>query len=137
MAVFGTMLTHVTRSNVTDTLQARGLSAEQARDTAHHVSSSITGSGDASPPSGTGAAASQMRDLVSTVRMDFAEANQWVFYGMAVALGIAFLFALRHPGGTPAEATADGGVSSAEDAAASGALSAEDAQHRHTPTRTD
>ncbi|MFF7048193.1 MFS transporter [Streptomyces griseorubiginosus] len=137
MAVFGTMLTHVTRSNVTDTLRARGLSAEQARDTAHQVSSSITGSGDASPPSGTGAAAGKMRDLVSTVRMDFAEANQWVFYGMAVALGIAFLVALRHPGGTPAEAAADAGVPSAEDAAASGVSSAEDAQHRHTPTRTD
>ncbi len=32
------------------------------------------------------------------IRMDFAEANQWVFYGMAIALGVAFLFALRRPG---------------------------------------
>jgi hypothetical protein len=36
---------------------------------------------------------------MSAVRMDFAEANQWVFYGMAIALGIGFLCALRHPGG--------------------------------------
>jgi predicted MFS family arabinose efflux permease len=121
MAVFGTMLTHATRANVTDTLQARGLSAEQARDTAHRVSSSITGSGDANPPSGTGATADQMHDIVSAVRLDFAEANQWVFYGMAVALGIAFLCALRHPGGTEAAA----GASSVE------------APHRQAATKTD
>jgi hypothetical protein len=46
---------------------------------------------------------------MSAIRMDFAEANQWVFYGMAIALGVAFLCALRHPGGKagtadPAEA---------------------------------
>ena len=37
--------------------------------------------------------------------MDFAEANQWVFYGMAIALGIAFLCALRHPGTRVTEET--------------------------------
>jgi hypothetical protein len=105
---------------VTDTLQARGLSAEHARDTADRVTSSITGSGDANPPSGTGAKADQMREVVSAVRMDFAEANQWVFYGMAIALGIAFLCALRHPGGTVAVAE----VSSAQ------------SQHRDTATKT-
>jgi hypothetical protein len=36
---------------------------------------------------------------MSAIRMDFAEANQWVFYGMAIALGIGYLCALRHPGG--------------------------------------
>ncbi|MGV9457160.1 MFS transporter [Streptomyces sp. NPDC003635] len=106
MAVFGTVLTHVTRSNVTSTLESRGMSAEQARDTAHSLSSSLTGSGDAGPPSGTGPAADPTRELVGAVRMDFAEANQWVFYGMAIALGIAFLFALRHPGGTAAASSA-------------------------------
>jgi hypothetical protein len=39
---------------------------------------------------------------MNAVRMDFAEANQWVFYGMAIALGIGFLCALRHPGGKAA-----------------------------------
>lgn len=36
---------------------------------------------------------------MSAIRMDFAEANQWVFCGMAITLGVAFLCALRHPGG--------------------------------------
>jgi hypothetical protein len=42
---------------------------------------------------------------MSAIRMDFAEANQWVFYGMAIALGIGFLCALRHPGGKAADAS--------------------------------
>ncbi|WP_405594034.1 hypothetical protein [Streptomyces sp. NBC_01092] len=45
---------------------------------------------------------------MNAIRMDFAEANQWVFYGMAIALGVGFLCAIRHPGGhavTPKEAT--------------------------------
>lgn len=32
---------------------------------------------------------------------DFAVATQYVAWGMAVACGIASLFALRHPGGRP------------------------------------
>ncbi|CAM5739215.1 hypothetical protein SALBM311S_11046 [Streptomyces alboniger] len=39
-----------------------------------------------------------MRDSMNAIRMDFAEANQWVFYGMAIALGIGFVCALMHPG---------------------------------------
>lgn len=30
--------------------------------------------------------------------MDFAEANQWVSYGMAGALAVAFVCSLLHPG---------------------------------------
>lgn len=43
-------------------------------------------------------------------RGDFAEANQWVFYGMAVALVLAFICSLFHLGtrvtGTPESAGA-------------------------------
>ena len=46
-----------------------------------------------------------MRDSMDAVRMDFAEADQWVFYGTAVALGIGFLCALRHPGARVTEET--------------------------------
>ncbi len=42
--------------------------------------------------------ADTVRESMPAIRMDFAEANQWVFYGMAIALGIAFLVSLRHPG---------------------------------------
>lgn len=68
------------------------------------VTQSITGQADARTPTGDGPVATTMRDAMSSIRMDFAEANQWVFYGMAVALGIGFLCALRHPGGQAAAA---------------------------------
>jgi hypothetical protein len=35
--------------------------------------------------------------LHSIVSTDFATATQWVLYGMAIALGLTFLAALRHP----------------------------------------
>ncbi|WP_329564264.1 hypothetical protein OG711_17860 [Streptomyces uncialis] len=38
------------------------------------------------------------RDARPAIRTDLAEANQWVFYGMAAALALAFLCALAHPG---------------------------------------
>ena len=100
MAIYGTILTHVTTSNVTGTLESRGVPAGTAESTARDVTESVTGNGDARPPTGTGPAAEATRDAMSAIRTDFAEANQWVFYGMAIALGIAFLCALRHPGGT-------------------------------------
>ncbi|MER7372558.1 MFS transporter [Streptomyces lanatus] len=99
MAVFGTILTHVTNTNVVNTLESRGFSSNVAHEVARDVTESITGNGDDSTPTGTGPAASAMRDAMDAVRMDFAEANQWVFYGMAIALGVGFLCALRHPGG--------------------------------------
>ncbi|EGX55698.1 export protein [Streptomyces zinciresistens K42] len=106
MAVFGTILTHVTNSRITRTLESRGLPPGQARDAARSISESVTGTGDASPPTGTGPTAEVMRNAMSAIRTDFAEANQWVFYGMAIALGVGYLCALRHPGGralTPRE----------------------------------
>ncbi|MFE5601192.1 hypothetical protein ACFQ8O_18650 [Streptomyces coelicoflavus] len=40
-----------------------------------------------------------MRDAMPAIRLDFAEADQRVFYGMAVALAIGCFCALRPPGG--------------------------------------
>lgn len=58
----------------------------------------MTGNPDAKTPTGEGPVATVMRDSMNAIRMDFAEANQWVFYGMAIALGIGFVCALMHPG---------------------------------------
>lgn len=99
LAVFGTILTHVTNTNVRNTLEGRGLPENVSDDVAHGVTESITGNGDDAAPTGTGPVADAIRDAAGAIRMDFAEANQWVFYGMAIALGLAFLCALRHPGG--------------------------------------
>ncbi|MFF8833448.1 MFS transporter [Streptomyces sp. NPDC015131] len=98
LAIFGTILTHVTTSRITDTLTSRGLPEDRAEDTARHIAESVTGHPDGQQPTGDGPAASAMRDVMDAVRLDFAEANQYVFYGMAIALGVAFLCALRHPG---------------------------------------
>lgn len=71
-----------------------------AHDVARDITASITGNGDSSPPTGTGP---RRHDDAGRdghgAGMDFAEANQWASYGMAIAVGIGFLGALRHPGG--------------------------------------
>lgn len=98
IAVFGTVLTHVTTDRVVETLTSGGVPAGPARDAARSVAEAVTGNPDAREPTGDGRTATLMRDSMDAVRLDFAEANQWVFYGMAIALGIAYLCALRHPG---------------------------------------
>lgn len=98
IAVFGTILTHVTTDRVVETLTSRGVPAGAANDAARSVAEAVTGNPDAQEPSGGGRVATLMRDSMDAVRMDFAEANQWVFYGMAIALGIGYLCAIRHPG---------------------------------------
>jgi len=75
--------------------------------TAWRVAQAVTGNADARQPTGTGATASTMRDVMASVRTDFAEANQYVFYGMAIALAVGFLCALRHPGGRGGTAAPD------------------------------
>ncbi len=110
MAVFGTLLTHVTTGRVAQTLTAKGLPQAQVQDAAHGIAEAVIGHPDDRVPTGAGPTATLMRNSLQAVHMDFAEANQWVFYGMAVALGLAFLCTLLHPGtrvtdggrGTPA-----------------------------------
>ncbi|OQQ18637.1 MFS transporter [Streptomyces sp. M41(2017)] len=108
LAVLGTILTHRTTENVVSTLTSRGVSSDTANGVAKDIAEAVTGNGDARTPTGTGPAASAARDAMSSVRMDFAEANQWVFYGMAIALGIGYLIALRHPGGKGTPAVTEG-----------------------------
>ncbi|GAA1503820.1 MFS transporter [Streptomyces albidochromogenes] len=98
LAVFGTVLTHVTTDRVVETLRARGVAEDAARDAARDITQAVSGNPDTRQPTGEGPVATVMRQSMDAVRMDFAEANQWVFYGMAIALGLAFLCALRHPG---------------------------------------
>ncbi|MGW4233279.1 MFS transporter [Streptomyces sp. NPDC004980] len=105
LAVFGTLLTHTMTDKVVDTLQARQLPSDVEHSVAREVTEAITGNADARTPTGDGPAATAMRDAMSAIRMDFAEANQWVFYGMAIALALGYLCALRHPGGRGPSAT--------------------------------
>ena len=99
LAVFGTMLTHTMTDNVEQTLRERGVAPDTERSVARQVTDTVTGNADARVPTGDGPVATATRDAMSAVRLDFAEANQWVFYGMAVVLAVGYFCALRHPGG--------------------------------------
>ncbi|MEU7115796.1 MFS transporter [Streptomyces sp. NPDC046182] len=98
MAVFGTVLTHVTTDRITTTLEQRGLPPAEAESTARQVAEAVTGHPDGKGPSGDGPVAQALQGAGDAIRMDFAEANQWVFYGMAIALAVAFVCSLAHPG---------------------------------------
>ncbi|MEW2633784.1 MFS transporter [Streptomyces sp. NPDC048389] len=98
IAVFGTVLTHVTTDRVVETLAAKGVPESAAQDASRGIAEAVTGHADDRAPTGSGEQAQLMRDSMDAIRLDFAEANQWVFYGMAIALALAFLCALLHPG---------------------------------------
>ncbi|MCK8680816.1 MFS transporter [Streptomyces lichenis] len=107
MAVFGTVLNHVMTERVVASLESRGLSAGASRSVAQDVAEAVSGHPDGHVPAGDGPVATAMRDAMDAIRLDFAEANQWVFYGMAIALGIGYLWALTHPGGRAAASAED------------------------------
>ncbi len=98
LAVYGTMLTRTTITKVDGTLRTKGVPDGESRDIAESIAQSVTGHADSRGPAGSGPVAETIRDSMAAIRMDFAEANQWVFYGMAIALDVAFLISLRHPG---------------------------------------
>ncbi|GAA5211272.1 MFS transporter [Streptomyces thinghirensis] len=109
LAVFGTMLTHTMTDRVTETLRGRGVPPDAEHSVARDVTQAITGNADSRAPTGDGATETTMREAMPAIRMDFAEANQWVFYGMAVALAVGYFCALRHPGGRAATDEDDAG----------------------------
>jgi predicted MFS family arabinose efflux permease len=102
LAVLGTILVTVNTNRVTDSLVGLGLPPDQAARVTAALSSR-----------GNGGGASAVENLPPNVRPkvfpavqhDFAQASQFVFYGMAVALVIALGIALFHPGGRVTEET--------------------------------
>ncbi|MEV6318242.1 MFS transporter [Streptomyces sp. NPDC051776] len=98
LAVFGTVLTHTMTDRVVESLEARGASPEQAHAGARDIAEAISGNADNRPPSGDSPLARLGSDALSDIRMDFAEANQVVFFCMAGALAIAFICSGFHPG---------------------------------------
>ncbi|MFE7134213.1 MFS transporter [Streptomyces sp. NPDC057638] len=97
LAVYGTVLSHVMVDRVTATLESRGVPATAAERTARELSQALARHGG-SGASHDGPVAALTQNARHAVRMDFAEANQWVFYGMALALAVALVCALAHPG---------------------------------------
>jgi EmrB/QacA subfamily drug resistance transporter len=98
LAVLGSILVTETFSRVEKSLTHAGVPKARAESIAHAVSSASGGSA-----SGAGHCASN--GLTHQVQLDFAHSTQTVVYGMAGAMALAFIVALRAmPGGRAQQA---------------------------------
>ena len=92
--MLGTLLTTRLSNELTSSLVGLGVPERQAESIGHRAATGSVGSSSFSA-----APASIRPQLEKAVQTDFAHATAAVLYGMAVALGVCFLIALRHPGG--------------------------------------
>ncbi|HSS68341.1 MAG TPA: MFS transporter [Nocardioidaceae bacterium] len=93
-AVLGTLLTTRLSNELTSSLVGLGVPERQAESIGHRAATGSVGSSSFSR-----APESIRSQLEKAVQVDFAHATAAVLYGMAIALGVCFLIALRHPGG--------------------------------------
>ncbi|WP_426595738.1 MFS transporter [Cellulomonas sp. McL0617] len=100
IAVLGTVLATVLTSRLTDALVGFGLTPDDAHSVATAAAHQQNQEAFASVP------AALQPKIQDAVAHSFASASQWVFYGMAIALGVSFLAALRHPRTPRTEAAA-------------------------------
>lgn len=99
LAIFGTLLINANAAKITATLTGFGVPESQATNLGQQLSEG-TSSG-ASFPAGIPQAVQEQ--IASAIKLDFAQANQVVYYGMSAALVIAFIVSLFHPGGRVTE----------------------------------
>ncbi len=92
LAVLGTVLTTVFSNRLTTSLSALGV----PRTFITKASESVSGAGGEN--SLASAPAALRAPILAAVRHDFATGTSAVLVGMAIALGAAFVCALRHPG---------------------------------------
>lgn len=91
MAVLGTVLITVNRSNLESSLSAFGLSASQA----DQVAASLSGSGGGDPSQlASHVPADKVQSFFAAVQSDFAHATQVVFYAMGGVMAVAAVVAL-------------------------------------------
>ena len=108
-AILGTVLTHVFTGRFTDSLVSAGI----PRGKAETIADSSTGSASTH----AGSVPERAREAIErAAALDFAHGMRAVLIGMAVALALAFLVALLHPGDRPSQEAA-----AADPEAASGA----------------
>ena len=88
LAVLGTLFTTIFTDRFAHSLMTIGIPGGTAREIADQV---VTGSH-------TGTPAPLQHQIHQQVAADVATATAWVMYGMAIALAVCFLVALRHPG---------------------------------------
>jgi EmrB/QacA subfamily drug resistance transporter len=97
LAVLGSILITETVSHVTKSLTREGVPKGRAESIAHAVSGASRGSTSSSAHGGS-------HGLTHQIQLDFAHSTQTVVYGMAGAMALAFVVALRAmPGGRPDE----------------------------------
>jgi EmrB/QacA subfamily drug resistance transporter len=109
LAILGTVLLTVSANRFTTSLSGFGVPEAQARQIADSLSQS---SGTASQSQASSVPPQLRQQVFEAIQHDYAKATQVVFWAMAGALVISFLFAIFHPGGKvtaadPATSTAD------------------------------
>jgi EmrB/QacA subfamily drug resistance transporter len=99
IAVLGTVLTTVLTNRLTSSLVGLGV----PRKTASSIAQTASRGEHSSSALASAPHALQTR-ISAAVAHDFASATQAVLYGMAIALGVAFVISLAHPRGLSTEA---------------------------------
>jgi EmrB/QacA subfamily drug resistance transporter len=92
LAILGTILINEAIDRFTGTFTGFGMPPAQAHGTAEQIMQSGQSGGSGAPAGVTPA-------QLHAIRLDFADASRVVFNGMAIALAVAFVIALLHPGG--------------------------------------
>jgi EmrB/QacA subfamily drug resistance transporter len=93
IAILGTVLTTVFTNRLTTSLRTLGAPPDLARSIAQNSATGGSSGVSASAP------VALRPHIATAVAHDYAVGTQGVMIGMAIALGITFLVALRHPGG--------------------------------------
>lgn len=97
LAILGTILINANTSKVAETLTGFGVASDEASTAAQAIATGGAAQAQAAIPSGIPANVAEQ--IGAAIQLDFAEANQIVFYGMSAALVVAFIVSLFHPGG--------------------------------------
>ena len=105
VAILGTLLINTFSDKVVNSLVPLGVPAAKAQE----IAATAAGGAGAAPQIPAGVPESVQHQIMSAIQLDFAQANQVVFYGMAVALVIAFFISLFHPGDRITDGLPSGG----------------------------
>jgi EmrB/QacA subfamily drug resistance transporter len=103
LAILGTILIAQNKSNLEDRLVGGDLGLSQSQ--ADGIAASVTGNGGGEPAGAVSDGGEKAQEIFAAVQEAFAHSTQTIFYGMAIAMALAFLVTLvRLPAGRPPEA---------------------------------
>jgi hypothetical protein len=90
LAILGSVLISSNRHHLEDTLSEKGL----PKSTADPIADAVSKAGGGDSANFAREAGAKAQEIFSAVQLDFAYATRTVFYGMAIALAVAFVVAL-------------------------------------------